>query len=431
MGKSQRTKWARSKLGDFFRIKHGFAFKGEYFAQTGSYVLLTPGNFHPDGGIKLKGEREKYYRGDFPQEFLLQKDDLLIVLTDLKQDAPILGSPAFVPESGKFLHNQRLGKIIDLDTDRLNCRFLYYLLNSHHVRAQIRATATGATVRHTAPERIYSVEVLVPNVLTQHKIATILSAYDDLIENNTRRIEVLDKMAQAIYREWFVHLRFPGHEKVKMVDSSLGKIPDGWAVVSIKDMYNTRSGGTPSRKNKEYYVGGTINWVKTKELDDRFIWDTEEKITALGLKRSSAKVLPPKTVLVAMYGANIGQLGILGNQASTNQACCAFLTRDNRYGYVYLYLLLRDRRDSIINLRLGAAQQNVSQEILRDLPIVKPPVELVEQFTELVESLFDLMEALQRKTANLRTSRDLLLPKLISGEVDVTDLGIGGGNAFT
>ena len=150
-----QTGWIESTLGECFRIKHGWAFKGEFFADSGPFVLLTPGNFREDGGLQERGDREKFYTGEFPHEFLLREGELLIVMTDLTQNAPILGSPAIVPCNDKYLHNQRLGKVVDLDESKLKKRFLYYLLNMHNVRGQIRATATGSTVRHTAPDRIY------------------------------------------------------------------------------------------------------------------------------------------------------------------------------------------------------------------------------------------------------------------------------------
>jgi hypothetical protein len=208
MRKRRGSEWKRRKLGEFFQIKHGYAFKGKHFSHSGTLVLLTPGNFRAEGGIRLKGEKEKYYSGDFPPEFLLKQGDLLIVMTDLTQNAPILGSPAFIPKSGRFLHNQRLGKIVDLRTSQIDERFLFYLLNSRDVRGQIRASATGATVRHTAPDRIYAVDAAVPDLPVQRRIAAILSAYNDLIENSRRRIEILEEMARRIYREWFVEFRF-------------------------------------------------------------------------------------------------------------------------------------------------------------------------------------------------------------------------------
>jgi type I restriction enzyme S subunit len=187
--------WRERRLGGFFRIKHGFAFKGEFFADDGRYILLTPGNFHADGGIKIKGDREKYYTGEFPSEFLLKKGDFLLVMTDLTQNAPILGSPGIVPESDRFLHNQRLGKVMALNETEMDWGFLYHLFNLPSVRAQIKASATGATVKHTAPDRIYDVKVRIPQVHVQRRISAVLSAYNHLIENNTRRIKILGEVA--------------------------------------------------------------------------------------------------------------------------------------------------------------------------------------------------------------------------------------------
>src|SRR3990167_2838046 len=184
MNQKQTNGWKQARLGEFFRIKHGWAFKGEFFADAGPFVLLTPGNFKADGGLHERGEIKKYYIGDFPSEFLLERGDFLVVMTDLTQNAPILGSPAILPQDGRFLHNQRLGKIVDLDESQMDKRFLYYLFNSAGVRAQLKGSATGATVKHTAPERIYAVNVDCPPLPTQRKIASLLSAYDELIENN-------------------------------------------------------------------------------------------------------------------------------------------------------------------------------------------------------------------------------------------------------
>ncbi|MBC8255071.1 MAG: restriction endonuclease subunit S, partial [Ardenticatenia bacterium] len=167
------SSWRTATLGEFFRIKHGYAFKGEFFSESGPYILLTPGNFNPDGGIKLKGENEKYYGGPFPDEFLLQRNDLLVVVTDLTQTASILGSPAFIPQSNRFLHNQRLGKVHEISPN-IDRQFLYHLFNSEAVRGQIKGSATGATVRHTAPDRICAVKIPIPPLPTQCKIAAIL-----------------------------------------------------------------------------------------------------------------------------------------------------------------------------------------------------------------------------------------------------------------
>jgi type I restriction enzyme S subunit len=416
------TNWQTCTLGELLEIKHGYAFKGEYFSDNGEFILLTPGNFQERGGIKLKGEKEKYYLGAFPEEFLLHRGDLLVAMTDLTQNAPILGSPAFVPDEGLFLHNQRLGKIINLKQCRISSEFLFYLLSLASVRDQIKAGATGATVRHTSPSRIYDVEVLLPPLPIQHRIAGILSAYDDLIENSQRRIKILEEMARRLYREWFINFRFPGHEGCRFVETPLGEIPEGWEVVSLGDLYSTGSGGTPSRVHPEYYENGTIDWVKSQELLDGFVLSTEERITEAALKKSSARLFPADTVLIALYGATIGKLAILSSPAATNQACCAVLPKHSAFGREFAFFTLLLNRERIIGLRLGAAQQNISQVLLRNFECLKPPIQLLHMFSDHTAPLLDQTLALQRQIQNLRRTRDLLLPRLLSGQIDVEAL---------
>ena len=211
-------------------------------------MVLKPGNFPIGGGITLRPGKDAYYTGDYPPEFELTPGDLLVVMTDLTQAAPILGAPAFVPAEPVMLHNQRLGLVQVKPGVEVDRRFLYYAMLSDTSRSQIRATATGATVRHTAPERIYRVKLGVPDLSTQRVIGDVLGSIDDLIANNRRRVEVLEEMARAIYREWFVKFRYPGHEDVPLVDSALGPIPEGWTWETIDDIVTlVKSTVDPSR----------------------------------------------------------------------------------------------------------------------------------------------------------------------------------------
>ena len=246
------------------------------------------------------------------------------------------------------------------------------------------------------------IEIKYPSINTQQKIASILSTYDDLIENNTRRIKILEEMAQMLYREWFVNFRFPDHEQVKMVKSELGLIPEGWEVVQLQDLYDTSSGGTPSRKVKEYYENGTINWVKTQELKDCFIFESDEKITDLGLKNSSAKVFPIDTVLIAMYGATIGKLGILADASATNQACCGITSKNEFFNYSYSFLYLQHNRLEIFKLGMGAAQQNISQQVIKKFEILKPPLHIMAIFNNIANPILVSIRLLQKKNINLR-----------------------------
>lgn len=152
--------WMACTLGDLIDIKHGFAFRSQYFRNVGPYVLLTPGNFFENGGFRQRGEKQKYYVGDVPAGYVLRKNDLLIAMTE--QAPGLLGSPAIVPDSDLFLHNQRLGLVTVKQPKRHSKRFLFHIFNLPHVRAQISATSNGVKVRHTSPTKIAAVRVLVP-----------------------------------------------------------------------------------------------------------------------------------------------------------------------------------------------------------------------------------------------------------------------------
>jgi restriction endonuclease S subunit len=204
--------WPRLPLRSLLRIEHGFAFKSRFFSDEPGDIVLTPGNFEETGGLKFRAEKDRSYVGPFPDEFRLKAGDLLVVMTDLTQEARILGAPAFAPDGVRCLHNQRLGKIVDVDETRLNRRFLYYVFNHPQFREAVKATASGSTVKHTSPSRIGDFEIALPPLGVQHRIASILGAYDDLIEVNRRRIALLEEMTRRLFEEWFVHFRFPGHE---------------------------------------------------------------------------------------------------------------------------------------------------------------------------------------------------------------------------
>jgi len=308
------------------------------------------------------------------------------------------------------------------DPKKLDADFLLYALMAPDLQSQIRALGSGSTVEHMRLGDIPSLVIDIPTLPLQRRIAGILSAYDELIENNQRRIKILEEMARSLYREWFVHFRFPGHDKVKMVSSPLGPIPQGWEVTTFGNLYNTGSGGTPSRTRPDYFENGTIDWVKSQELLDRFILSTEERITEQALRESSAKLFQKDTVLIALYGATIGKLAILSQQASTNQACCAVIPKREPYGREFAFLTLLLTRERIIGLRLGAAQQNISQVLLRNFECLKPFDELVQRFSKEAAPFFDCILNLQLKTENLRRTRNLLLPRLLSGEVELNSM---------
>jgi len=262
---------------------------------------------------------------------------------------------------------------------------------------------------------LHEIKVRAPSHSLQLRIAYILSTYDNLIENNRRRIALLEESARLLYREWFVRLRFPGYEHTPIMDG----VPQGWDRKSISDFFDTSSGGTPNRTNPDFYAGD-INWVKTQELNDDFIFETMEKITEAAVKKSAAKLFPANTVLVSMYGGtNIGRTGILATPSTTNQACCALLPLDERAHFIFTALYFREQREKLIGLGQGAAQTNISQQVVRALPITLPSRGLMTTFVEILLPVFEQTKTLQLQNQKLRAARNLLLPRLMGGELAV------------
>ncbi len=299
-----------------------------------------------------------------------------------------------------------------------NQNYLYYAFQGGIVQGQIRSWGSGATVEHLRVPDASKFQVPVPPVKEQQKIAAILTAYDDLIENNRQRIALLEKSAEEIYREWFVRLRFPGHEHTPVHKG----VPEGWEPVRLGDIYQTAAGGTPSRSESRYF-NGEIPWVKTGELKQTFVFNTEERITEEAISNSSAKLLPAGTVVMAMYCA-MEDVTILGTEAATNQACCALLSRETHIGPEFTYQQIKFAIREMTNWSHGAAQQNLSQTLIRAFPVFKPEKATVEKYCEIAHPLFELIKQLMKETDKLSSTRDLLLNRLISGKLRVDDMDI-------
>jgi type I restriction enzyme, S subunit len=411
--------WQKTHLGALLAIKHGFAFRGEYFADRGSHIVLTPGNFNEHGGFIDRRDKAKWYQGPIPEDYVLPAGSLLVAMTE--QAEGLLGSSAIVPCSSLYLHNQRLGLVQAKDPRRVDTKFLYYLFNHRPVRQQIRASASGTKIRHTSPTRIEAVVVPVPSITGQRRIASILSAYDDLIENCQRRIRILEDMARGLYREWFVHFRFPGADSLPRVDSPLGPVPQGWLVCKVADCIAITGGGTPSREEPAYWEGGQIQWYSPRDLTaagSMFIEDSADHINELGLAKSSARLFPARSVMLTSR-ATIGAIAINTNEACTNQGFITCLPNE-RVPLHFLYYWLRENVSTFERLATGATFKEISRGVFKTIDVLLPPNELLSSFERLAEPMAGQVLALQRKITNLRCTRDLLLRRLMSGQIDLS-----------
>ena len=297
----------------------------------------------------------------------------------------------------------------------VNSKYLMYILNSLEYWELMQQIAGGAAQPKLGIYKIEAIKVHLPAKEVQDRIVDILCAYDDLIENNQKQIKLLEEAAQRLYKEWFVDLRFPGHETTPIIDG----IPEGWVKGKIFDFVSTFSGGTPSRTHSEYYSDGTNLWVKTQELNDCFIFDTEEKITNDAVSNSSAKRIPQGSILMAMYGATIGKLGIAAKELTCNQACCVFDLSKRRFATSYLFLWLKENRDFFVSQGKGAAQPNLSQAMIKRFDITIPADNVLLDFAKVIDTMLERIAKLQLQNIGLTEARDRLLPKLMNGEIEV------------
>jgi len=349
---------------------------------------------------------QEYY-DNLPMERKPQKEDVLYTVVGS------FGIPSYVQTDELFCFERNIA-LLHPNKD-IEPRFLYYSLKNPAFYKGVEIVANGSAQKLIPLSKLKDLKISVPDKEAQRHIADILSAYDDLIENNQKQIKLLEEAAQRLYKEWFVDLRFPGHENTKIVDG----VPEGWQYEKLGDLVKTTSGGTPSRRKSEYYVNGNIRWIKTKELNDRFIFETEEHITEDAVKNSSAKVLPEGALIVAMYGATIGKIGITAAEMACNQACCAFISFDDMISKEYLYCWLMDNREYLVSQGKGAAQSNLSQEMIRNFSLLCPDKKVIKNFTEIVTTMLENKRVLENKILMLSKARDDLLPKLMSGEVEV------------
>ena len=329
------------------------------------------------------------------------------------REAPA-GNVAIIRKNQKVCLGQRT-VLLRPNTESVVPAYLNYFLLAPKQQYGLLGTANGATVAHVNIPTIRNLEINLPDIETQHRIASILSAYDDLIENNQKQIKLLEEAAQRLYKEWFVDLRFPNYENTPVVDG----VPEGWKIEKIGNFVSTTSGGTPSRTHKEYYESGTNLWVKTQELKDSYIIDTDEKITDEAIKKSSAKIIPNGSLLLAMYGATIGKLGIANCDLTCNQACCVFLFENDIWKREYLYCWLIENRVFLVSQGKGAAQPNLSQALIKAIDILIPNENLVKRFSKIASVVFQKKCNLEIQIKSLNEARDRLLPKLMSGELEV------------
>lgn len=410
------SQWQTKTLGDLIHIKHGYAFKGEFFSERGDKLVLKPGNFQVGGGIRLRPGKDTFYTNSYPSEFDLSPGDMLVVMTDLTQAAPILGSPAIVPQAPPMLHNQRLGLVQIKSEVELDRRFLYYVLLSDMSRSQIRATATGATVRHTAPERIYRVRLGLPELSVQRNIGTILGALDDLIENNRRRVELLEEMARTIYREWFVKFRYPGHEDVPLVDSALGLIPQGWSWSKLDDLVRVvKKTAEPSTLDPHVPAVG-LEHIPRNQI-------TLDNWGLAGEQRSRKTVFSKGDILFGKIRPYFHKVSLAPVDGISSTDAIVIRPLEH-WGQVTMLISSKAFVAHATQTANGTKMPRADWKVLGQWPVAVPPAKLADNFSHLLHHLLELAATLMFVNRHAAQLRNLLLPKLVTGQIDVSTLNL-------
>lgn len=263
-----------------------------------------------------------------------------------------------------------------------------------------------------------NVEIELPPPPVQRRIASILSAYDELIENSQRRIRLMEAMTRSIYREWFVHFRFPGHEKVPRVTSPLGKIPEGWIVKPFTEIADVLSGGTPKTEVAEYWDGDIPFFTPRDAPDCFYVQDTDKHTNELGLSKCASELYPPDTVFITARGT-VGKVALPSVPMAMNQSCYA-LRGKTGIPQRFLFLMTLQQVDYLKTNTGGATFDTIVVDTFRRMEVVQPAREVIAGFAKKTDAIFEQVNTLQRQIQNLRRTRDLLLPRLLSGQVELS-----------
>jgi type I restriction enzyme S subunit len=402
-----------TKLGFHIETLKGFAFKSTWYVDEGRPIVKV--SDFTDESINTAGL--VCIPEDIAKEFLkyeLREKDVLIQTVGSWPNNPksVVGKVVRVPSDvTRALLNQnavRLTAINDMDNN-----YLYFLLRSPEFKKYIINTAQGAANQAAITlESIKRFTFKLPEVNTQRKISSILSTYDDLIENNLKRIKILEEMVQMIYREWFVNFRFPGHEKVKMVKSELGMIPEGWEIIKLGEMLEFQKG----KKATNIYhqpLNNSIPYLLIDGLRNRSFLYTDDKTMPIAKKDN---------ILMVMDGASSGQV-FIGFEGAVGSTIGIYRIKDTNNLFSYLvYFFLKNNFKTISEKNIGSAIPHANKDFIASMKIVTPKSNIVILFSDFVSDIFKQIDVLERKTLNLRKTRDLLLPKLISGEIDIENV---------
>ena len=382
--------WKEYKIEDVTTVL-GDGLHGTPLYDDNGNVYFINGNNLENGRIVIKKDTKKVSESEAKNYTKPLSDRTILVSINgtIGNVAKYNGEKCILGKSACYFN---VNPNVDLD-------FIYYVVANKQFCNTITQLATGTTIKNVSLKTMRGYSFMMPSYDEQIKISSILRSLDEKIELNRRINDNLEQQIQVIFNHYFTNEPY---------DCLLG------------DVVKTTSGGTPSRKIEDIYYNGSIPWVKSKELNGTFLFDTEEHITELGVNNSSAKLLPKNSVLIAMYGATVGEYAIISKTMCCNQAVCALIPND-KIPYSYLLMIAKNRKYELINMAVGSAQQNISQVLVKNLPI-SSNYEIIANFNNATMSIFKEIKNNSSEIVKLMSIRDLLLPKLMSGELKINEM---------
>lgn len=405
--------WIEKTLNDLYDVHNGLSKGGKAFGSGFPFLSFSTvfnNYFIPNELTDFVQTSEKER-----MNYSIRRGDVFVTRTS--ETADELGMSCVALKDYPEATYNGFTKRLRPKTSMLLPEFMGYYLRTPNFRGKFQAFSTMTTRASLKNEDLLGLKICFPSIEKQKRIADILSAYDNLIENNQKQIKLLEEAAQRLYKEWFVDLRFPGHETTPIVDG----VPEGWRKTTILDVCSRiNAGGTPSRSKSEYWDSPSIKWFKTGELFDGWLIESEEMINENGLCNSSAKLFPKNTIAMAIYASpTLGRLGVFESTSACNQAMLCILADESKVSWQWLFLKLYEYRDKFNAIAKGAGQQNISADTVKKSIFILPNKSIIDSFSTLVEPLFDKRLELQKQSILLTEARDRLLQKLMNGEIEV------------
>lgn len=372
------------------------------FLYGGPYPFVQTGDVKR-AGLYLRDYEQTYSDAGLAQSKLWPVGTLCITIAANIAETAILDIDACFPDS-----------VIGFTADpaKADTRFVKYLFDAV-LKMRFRSFTQGAAQDNLSQEKLLSIRFPVPDLPVQKRIADILSAHDGLIENNTKRIALLEEAARLLYREWFIRLRFPGHRHVNVVDG----VPEGWTPTSASAVMDVLSGGTPKTSNAAYWDGGIGFFTPKDATAWPYVQRTEKTLTEEGLRSCNSRLYPVETLFITARGT-VGKLNLALIPMAMNQSCYALRSR-TYLGQRYLYMALKAAIDQVRSRATGAVFDAIIVATFDRIPFLLPPQALTDAFQLQVDPLFEQIGNLIQQNEKLMAARDLLLPRLMNGEIAV------------